>query len=119
MTFQAKDLITRLSCSHYNVKSQKRRDKINKKDMETATDYADKELGWKTKFIGIKSGSAVDRLLMKWTGKPYNLLMSKLSIDKSEKGRILRKEVRSCFNGRFAKWKTDKQDRIQRICPTL
>ena len=115
MTFQAKDLITGLSCSHYSVKSQKRRDKINKTDMQTNADYADKELGWKTKFIGIKSGSAVDRLLMKWTGKPYNLLMSKLSIDKSEKGRMLREEVRSRFDGGFSKWTTDKQDRIQRI----
>lgn len=113
MTFQAKDLVIGLHCSHYCKKSQGKRDKVNKTDMETNTDYADKELGYKTKFIGVKSSNVVDKLLIKWTGKPYNLLMSKLSIDRSEKGRILRDTVRNAFNGRFSSWTTDKQDRIE------
>lgn len=82
--------------------------------METATDYADKELGWKTKFVGLKSYSVIDKMLIKWIGKPYNQLMSKLSIDKSEKGRMLREEVRSYFNSRSSGWTTDKQDRIKK-----
>jgi hypothetical protein len=98
----------------YSQKAVDKRRRTDKAPVDQSHAAGGKSLGWKTTSIGVVKMSSLDRYLTKWTGRPYNLLMSQLSIDKSHKGRTLREEVREAFRGRHAKWTTDKQERIQR-----
>lgn len=111
MSFDAKHIKLFHSCSKYSEKAVAKLRRLEKDVTETAHAPSKKSLGWKTDCIGIRSYSLAEKFIMKWIGLPYNAMISKLSIDKSYQGRLLRDQIRSQFQ--LGYWEIDAQGKVR------